>query len=346
MRALVTGGSGFLGSHIVALLLERGHSVRILDLNPPEREESKVEFIQGSITDAPIVSTATRAIDVVFHVAAKAGLWARDDREFYEINDVGARTVLEAAQANGVARIVHTSTESILKCAQKAPDAPTDETVEPQLSDMVGPYCVGKFLAEQRAMEAAKAGAPVVVVNPTVPVGPGDRNLTPPTRMLLGFLNGENGAFLETTLNLTDVRDIAQGHIAAWERGRIGERYILGGENVRLSDLLRRLEEVSGLRMPKRKVPYWVAHGFALLNETWSNTVSGQPPRAPLTGVKLARSPMIFDNRKARVELGLSFRPLERSLKDALVWMGEQGLLKRSPDWERVGAAPRQSAES
>lgn len=187
--------------------------------------------------------------------------------------------------------------------------------------------------------QASSNSWPVVVVNPTVPIGPGDRNLTPPTRMLLGFLNGENGMYLETTLNVTDARDIASGHLAAWERGQVGERYILGGENVRLSELLRRLEAVSGIPMPKREVPYWVAYGFASLNEFWSNHVSHAPPRAPLTGVKLARSPMIFDNRKARLELGLTFRPLEDSLRDALHWMSAAGLLKREPDWERLRAS-------
>ena len=328
--ALITGGSGFIGSHLVDQWIQRGNAARILDLVSPEISRPGVEFVPGSITDFKKVREAMEGVDVVFHVAAKAGLWSRRSEEFLEINDKGAENVFGAARDAKVSKIVHTSTESILKCAKRGDsERETDESVDPKLEDMVGPYCVGKFLAERRALEAAREGAPIVVVNPTIPVGPGDRNQTAPTRMLLGFLNGENGMYLKTTMNYVDVRDVAAGHIAAMERGRSGERYILGGSNVEMGDLLKALEKVSGLSMPSKRVPYWVAYGFATLNEFWSNQVTGKPPRAPLTGVRLARSPMLFNNSRAREELAVSFRSLEESLADAVAWYRERGWLKK-----------------
>lgn len=335
--ALITGGSGFIGSHLVDQWVQKGHTARVLDLVEPEVARPSVEFAEGSITDYPCVREAMEGVDVVFHVAAKAGLWARRSQEFLEINDRGAENVFSAARDANVSKIVHTSTESILKCAKQSGGvAETDESVEPKLEDMVGPYCVGKFLAERRALDAARSGAPIVVVNPTIPVGPGDRNKTPPTRMLLGFLNQENGMFLDTTMNYVDVRDVAAGHIAAMERGRPGERYILGGANFDMAAVLEILGRVSGAPMPSKRAPYWLAYGFAALNEQWSNRVTGRPPRAPLTGVRLARSPMRFSNAKARRELGVAFRNLDESLADAVQWFRERGWFNENSKNQRA----------
>ena len=197
------------------------------------------------------------------------------------------------------------------------------------LTDLPGPYCRSKFLAEQEALKAAARGLPVVIVNPTLPVGPGDRGLTPPTEMLLLFLNGETPAYLDCTLNFVDVRDVAIGHVLAADKGRIGERYILGGENLRISQLLELLHELTGLSMLRVQVPYGLALVFAAFSEFFADHITRRPPRAPLTGVRLVRRPMAFDSSKARTELGLPQTPLHTSLADAIQWFGEQGYLRR-----------------
>ena len=329
---LVTGGLGFIGRHLVEALVGRGMSVRVLDLQAPERPRPGVDYRTGSITDAGTVAAAMDGVGRVFHLAARAGLWAADPAEMLAVNQQGTRNVLEAAERAGVERLVHCSTESILKSRLRDPDSGLiDETVQPPEAEMCGAYCVAKLRAEQEALAAARRGLPVVVVNPSVPVGPGDVNLTPPARMLLGFLNGRFPAYLDSTLNLVDARDVAEGHLRAAERGRVGERYLLGNENIRLADLLGLLEELTGLAMPRRRVPYWLAFTASTVQEWVSDHFTRRPPTAPLTGVRLARTPMRFDNRKAREELGLAFRPLRESLADAVADFAARGLLERTP---------------
>ncbi|MDG1891595.1 MAG: NAD-dependent epimerase/dehydratase family protein [Verrucomicrobiota bacterium] len=325
--SLVTGGLGFIGKHVVDQLVHRGDRVRVLDLRAPEKPLDGIDYRMGSITVREDVRSAMNGVSRVFHLAAKAGLWASNKDAFYEVNQLGARQVFEEAERAGVKRIVHTSTESILKSFRTKPSCKMiDESVDLSLEDMPGHYCRAKFLAEQEALLAAKRGLPVVVVNPTIPIGPGDATLTPPSRMLLGYLNGQYGAYLETRMNMVDVRDIATGHLLAEEKGRVGQRYILGGTNLNLSDLLRELERVSGRQMPKRRVPYWLALAYSYFSEGWAN-LSGRPPAAPITGVRLARSSMVFNNALAVQELGLSFRPLRVSLLDEIRWFHEQGYL-------------------
>ncbi len=330
---LVTGGLGFLGRHLVDQLLSAGESVRVLDTAAPANNAlAEVDYITGSICDRPTVERAMAGVRRVYHTAAKAGLWAADKGELYRVNQIGTRIVLQAAQKAGVERIVHTSTESILKSRTGPPSAKLlDETVQLNETDMCGDYCRAKFLAEQEALDAAARGVPVVVVNPSVPVGPGDFNLTPPSRMLLGFLNGRFPAYMESTLNLVDVRDVANGHIRAADRGRLGQRYLLGNENIRLADLLVIMKELTGLSMPRRRVPYWLAFTASAVQEWRADHLTHRPPTAPLTGVRLARTPLILDNARARTELGLEFRPLRESLADAIRWFQEQGLLLRRP---------------
>jgi dihydroflavonol-4-reductase len=276
-------------------------------------------------------------VDRVFHLAANAGLWSPRKDEFVTINQAGTRNVMEAALTHGVERVVHCSTESILKSVRsssarsskttEADTTPIDESIQLTIDDMAGAYCRGKFVAEQEAFAAAQRGLPVVVVNPTVPIGPGDRRITPPTRMMLGFLNSKYPAYLNSTLNLIDARDVALGHVLAADKGVPGERYILGNANIQLGDLLRLLEEVSGVAMPTRQIPYWLALTVSTIQEFIADTITKKPPQAPLTGVKLARSPMLFDNTKAQTELGLTFRPLRESLVDAIADYQHRGLL-------------------
>lgn len=328
---LVTGGLGFIGQYVVDQLLQQGMTIRVLDLATPEQPVDGVDYIQGSITDRSLVETAMVGVDWVFHLAANAGLWSPRKHEFLSVNQIGTRNVMEAARGAGVQRVVHTSTESILKTDRKQTAGLIDESVRLTFEDMVGAYCQGKFLAEQEAFAAADRGVPVVIVNPTIPIGPGDRRLTPPSRMILGFLNGDYPAFLNSPLNVVDARDVAAGHILAAEKGQIGERYLLGNTNLELQRLLQLLTELTGLSMPQRQVPYWLALAVSTVQEFMADKITHQPPAAPLTGVRLAGSPMHFNSQKARQELGFTGRPVKDSLQDAIHWYGQQGLLQRQP---------------
>lgn len=324
---LVTGGAGFIGRHLVTALLARGEGVRVLDLAPPDGMAPTVDYRRASILDKAALSAALVGCQRLYHLAADPNLWAPDPDHFLQVNFIGTCNVLETARDFPLERIVYTSTESILKSYRRQRPGLIDETAALALRDMPGPYCRSKFLAEQAAFQAAAAGQPVVIVNPTMPVGPGDLKLTPPARMMLDFLNGKTPAYLDTEFNLVDARDAALGHLLAADRGRIGERYILGGENLRLGDLLQRLERLSGRPMPRRKVPYALAWAAALVSEGLAH-LTKRPPMAPLTGVRLARSSMAFDCRKAIAELGFAARPLAQSLTDMLADFAQRGLLR------------------
>ncbi len=328
---LVTGGCGFIGRHLVDQLAARGERVRVLDLRSLDARPAGVEHVVGSITEPATVARAMDGCERVFHLAANPNLWAPDPRSFDAVNHQGTRRMLEAAQKAGVQRFVYTSTESILKSC-RAPKgsarALIDEKVRLTLEDMPGPYCRSKFLAEEAAREAAAGGLPVVIANPTMPIGPGDTLLTPPSKMILGFLNGETPAYLDCEINMVDARDIAAGHILAADKGRVGERYILGNANLRLGELLAKLHRLTGLPMPRTRIPYALALVSAVVSEGISN-MTKKPPIAPLTGVRLTRTSMAFDCSKARGELGWSCRTLEQSLCDAISWMSGCGLLRR-----------------
>ena len=328
--SLVTGGCGFIGNHLVEQLVARGHRVRVLDCAEPPRRLSDVEYYLGSVLDADLVAKAMRGVSHLYHLAANPNLWTRHKEDFMRVNLEGTRVALSQAERQEVERIVYTSTESILKACRRNGSERIDETVMRTLDDMPGPYCRSKFLAEQAALEAAQRGAPVVVVNPTLPVGPGDHRLTPPTRMLLDFLNGGTIAYLECELNFIDVRDVAVGHIHAAERGRVGERYILGNENLWLSELLEMLQELTGLPMPRRRVSYSTALVTAAISEFIADRITRRPPLAPLTGVRLVKYPGSFDSRKAVTELELPQTPVRTSIADAVDWLARQGKLRRT----------------
>ncbi len=330
---LVTGGLGFVGRRLVDVLAERGERVRVLDIaEPPEPLPLGIELVKGSILDRGLVERALDGADRLYHLAAIPDLWTRDKADFHRVNTVGTRTVLEAAAAAGVGRVVHTSTESILRGIGGAGGgAAIDETLRATIDDMPGRYCRSKFLAEREALAAAERGLPVVIVNPTLPVGPGDTRLTPPSRMILGFANGDYPAFLESRLNMIHVADVAVGHILAAERGRIGERYILGNENLALSQVLAIIEELTGLAMPRRRIPYGLALAVAAVGELAADHLTRRPPAAPLAGVRLAARATVFDCSKARRELGLPATPVRTALAEALRWFLERGLLRRRP---------------
>ncbi len=331
MTALVTGGCGFIGRHLVSQLRARGDAVRVLDLGPFEELPDGVETIQGSITDPGAVRRALEGAETVYHLAAYSHLWARSRRLFEDVNVEGTRIVLAAAKAARVLRVVHGSSLTVLMTRRNdGGEVRIDEGRETRLEDMLGPYCRSKFLAERAALAAAAEGLPLVAVLPTLPVGPGDRNLTPPSRMILDFVNGRAPAYLDCRLNLIDVRDLAAGLISAAERGRVGERYILGNENMRLAELLDLLSEVTGLPINQaRRLPYALAQAAAWVDETLADLVTLRPPRAPLTGVRLAGVPALFDSTKAQRDLGLPQSPIRDALKDQLLWMRARGWITR-----------------
>jgi dihydroflavonol-4-reductase len=328
MLNLVTGGAGFIGSHLIAQLLEAGRSVRVLERPGAVVDHlplDRIELVRADIRDVPAVRQATRDCEFVYHLAADPQLWRRDRREFDAINHVGAVNVLRAALENGARKVLHTSTESIL--TSRSFKGGAVENLRFEESDMLGPYCLSKFHAEQAAFRMAEEGAPVVVVSPTLPVGPGDRQQTPPTRMSVDFCRGKLPAYLECQMNLVDARDVAHGMILAMDRGRPGIRYLLGAENSHLSDWLRLLGKEVGRSIPKWKVPYSLALSVGWFSEFWADRVTGRLPMASVTGVRLTRRCMFFDPAATLAELGLKPRPIQESARDAVAWYRQQGWL-------------------
>lgn len=328
MKVLVTGGAGFIGSHLVDRLIARGDEVRVLDLKRPLAARAGVEYRQGCITDDAAVRAACEGVERVFHLAALSGMWTQDKRRFVTVNEHGTRNVMVAARAGGVARVVHTSTESILVSTR----GPTrrqriDESTSRDERDMAGAYCRGKWRAEQVAREAAADGFDVVIVNPTIPIGPGDPWRTPASSMLLGFLTSSFPAYLDSTIDLVDARDVADAHVLAADRGRAGERCLVSGHGLTFGELVAALERVTGLTLVKRRIPYPLAYLVAIVSEAVADHVTRRPPVAPLTGVKIARMPVEFDNRRTRERLGWTPRPLETSLIDAIADFRARGWL-------------------
>jgi dihydroflavonol-4-reductase len=330
MVDLVTGGSGFIGRHLVNLLLSRNRDVRVIDVLPFKNKPPGVEFIQGSVNETAVLRDAMHGVENLYHLAGNPNLWAPDRDEFHKTNYLGTLTVLEVACKCKPRRIIYTSTESILlACRQSRLRGYVDESVQGHPDEMPGTYCRSKFMAEAAALSAANDGLPVIIVNPTLPVGPGDWLLTPPTRMLLNFVNGKYPAYLDCTLNMIDVQDVALGHLLAAESGIPGKRYILGNENLRLATILGMIEKITGAKMPGLRIPYHFALMVSAIDELLSALITRKPPAAPLTGVRLAKYHLQFDNSKTRQELGLETRPVYQALEAAISWMVAEGLVRR-----------------
>ncbi len=330
MVSLVTGGAGFIGWHLAKALSERGEAVRILDVNNPTDLPPTVETICGDATNRDVIRRALSGVRTVFHLAGHTHLWLRDKQGFHRVNVLGTRVLLSECAKAGIERVVYTSSSTTLIGKDyRSSTTKVDERTRLGVDDMLGPYCRSKLIAEQEALSWAKRGLPVVVVIPTIPIGPGDRNLTPPSRMILDFLNGRTPAFLNAMLNMIDVRDIADGHIAACEKGMVGERYILGNHNLWIAQLLDILRELTQLTMPRRRVPRTLAYLVGMLSEGWADAVSGRPPKAPLTGVRLAQFPVAFDSTKAVSELGLPQSSIREALLDQILWLRSRGLVTR-----------------
>lgn len=306
MRALVTGGCGFIGRHVVDALAREGHEVVVLDPAEGTGLPARVTHHRASILDDTALREALAGVDWVFHLAALAQLWIPDKRDYDRVNAEGTRRVLAAARAAGVSRIVHTSSDAVVTRGGL-----------PAVEDQPGAYSRSKCLAELYALEAFSLGAPVVIVAPTMPIGPGDVALTPPTRMLLDFLEGRNPAYVDCELDLVDARDVASAHVRAADRGTLGARYILGGHRIAMAELLARLHELTGLPMPRRRLPYALAWSVAAVAELVADRITHRAPIASWNGVRLLRrasSPA----RDARSELGWSVRPLHETLADAI----------------------------
>ncbi len=325
---LVTGGAGFIGSHLVTALMADGEDVRVLERPGASIDHlplDRIELVSADIRDKAAVAKATHDCRYVYHLAADPNLWRRDLSEFDAINHLGALNVIHAALDNGAERVLHTSTESILSSADFG-GGPV-EHLNLKESDMLGPYCLSKFRADMAVRKLADAGAPMILACPTLPVGPGDRSLTPPTRMVLAFCRGELPAYLNCRLNLVDARDVATGMIAAMKKGRSDRRYLLGGHNYELADWLRILSAEMGRPIPRWTVPYAVAMAVGWCSEQWATHITGEMPIATVTGVRLTRRCMFFDPSASLTELGLVPRPIEESTRDAVRWYRSLGWL-------------------
>ena len=338
MDVLVTGATGFVGANVARLLVADGYRVRVL-ARPSSSLEAlsgcRVEIFRGNILDPETLAPALAGCGLVFHVAADYRLWAKDAGEIYRNNVDGTRTVLEACEQAGVSRVVYTS--SIGTIGLPRDGGPGTETTPVALTDMIGDYKRSKFLAERVAEEFAGRGLPVVIVNPSNPIGPWEVKPTPTGRLVLDYLLGRTFATLDTGLNLIHVADVARGHLLAARLGRVGERYILGAENLSLSEIFRMLERVSGIRAPRLRLPYRLVYLLALANEGLARA-TGHPPRVPLSGVRMARKHMYVSADKAVRELGLFQTPVEQALRDAVDWFVAYGYAPPPPAHARRAA--------
>ncbi len=324
---LVTGGSGFVGNELVRLLRDRGERVRSFDLAPPLTTND----VQGSITDAAAVAAAMEDVDSVFHLAGVAHLWVKDRGVFDEINRRGVEIVVDAAVKAGVRKFVHCSSLTTL-VGEKTPigASTADESVRLTPEEMLGPYPRSKLEAERIVEAAAAKGFDAVIALPTEPLGPGDAALTPPTRMILDFANGATPAYIGCVLNFVPAASIAEGLIAAREHGARGERYLLGGENTPMRDLLAEIEKITGVPAPKTKMPYWVALAAGAVDTKLVSTLTGKPPKAPLTGVRLAGRQACFFSDKAATRLGWKAADWRPALRAAIDWFAAEGLLRKT----------------
>ena len=328
MTTLVTGATGFVGAHVARRVVAEGHSVRVLvrpQSNLPLLEGLPVEHVVGDLRDADSIAAATKGVRYLFHVAADYRLWTRNPSELYETNVHGTRRLFEAAARAGVERIVYTSTVATIAVPSHGSALPNEDT-RATLDQMIGHYKRSKFLAEAEAIKSAAAGVPIVIVNPTAPVGPGDWKPTPTGKIIVDFLNGKMPAYVDTGLNLVPVEDVAEGHLLAAQRGRIGQRYILGGRNMTLKQILEALAALTGRSAPRVRLPHAVALAAGYADE-WFSRLIGREPRIPVEGVKMSRHRMFIESDKAERELGYRPGAVEPALEHAIDWYQQHGYI-------------------
>jgi dihydroflavonol-4-reductase len=326
MRVFVTGATGFLGSHVARVLAEQGADLRLLvrpSSNLRNLEGLKAETAIGDLRDSASLEKAMAGCEVIFHVAADYRLWVRDPNEMYRSNVEGTRAIIEAARKNGARSVVYTS--SVATVGFTGNGHPADEDSPVALADMIGHYKRSKFMAEQVALEAGGGAMRVVTVNPTTPIGEQDVKPTPTGRIVVDFLKRKFPAYVDTGLNLVDVRECARGHVAALEKGKSGERYILGGENLTLKQILDKLGAISGLPSPKVKLPYFVAYLAGAVDETVSGRMLGREPRATIETVRMGKKKMWASSSKAERELGWKTLPADGALRRAVEWFRANG---------------------
>ena len=326
MKVFVTGATGFVGSHVARALAEQGADLRLLvrassDLR--NIESLNAERVVGDLRDPASLEKAISGCEAVFHVAADYRLWVRDPEQMYRANVDGTKAILNVAKKNRVRRVVYTS--SVATMGFTGNGHPADENSPVSLENMIGPYKRSKFMAEQVALEAGRSGMDVVVVNPTTPVGERDIKPTPTGRIVVDFLKKKFPAYVDTGLNLVDVQECARGHVAALEKGRSGERYILGGENLTLKQILDKLAAITGLPSPKVKVPYVMALATGVVDEVVTGRILGREPRATIDAVRMGRKKMFVTSAKAERELGWKPAPVDDALRRSVEWFRSNG---------------------
>ena len=331
MKAFVTGATGFVGSHVARVLSEQGADLRLLvrsGSDPRNIQNLTADRVVGDLRDPLSIEKAMAGCDVVFHVAADYRLWVRDPQQMYLANVDGTRALLEAARKNKVRRVVYTS--SVATMGFTSNGRPVDEDFPVSLDNMIGHYKRSKFMAEEVALQAGRGGVEVVVVNPTTPVGEQDIKPTPTGRIVVDFLRKKFPAYVDTGLNLVDVTECARGHVAALEKGRTGERYILGGQNLTLKQILDKLAAITGLPSPKVKLPYAVALAAGVVDEIVTGRILGREPRATIDAVRMGRKKMFVSCAKAERELGWKTVPVDDALRRAVEWFQTNGYATRS----------------
>jgi dihydroflavonol-4-reductase len=326
MKALVTGATGFVGSHVARVLAEKGAELRVLvrsSSNLKNIEGLNAERVVGDLRDADSLEKAMSGCDAVFHVAADYRLWVDDPEQMYKANVEGTRALLKAAKESGVRRVVYTSSVATMGFISNGHLA--DENSPVSLDNMIGPYKRSKFMAEQLAMEAGRKEMDVVTVNPTTPVGDHDIKPTPTGRIVVDFLKKKFPAYVDTGLNLVDVDECARGHVEAFEKGQSGERYILGGENLTLKQILDKLGAITGLPSPTIKIPYVVALAAGVVDEVFTGRIMGKEPRATIDAVRMGKKKMFVTSAKAERELGWRQVTVDNALQRAVDWFRANG---------------------
>jgi len=326
MICFVTGATGFLGSHVARQLLARGAELRLL-VRPTSRLDNiadlAAERVTGDLRDVDSLRNGMSGCEFVFHVAADYRLWARDRNELYQSNVEGTRNILHAARDSGVRRVVYTSSVATMGFGNDG--RLTDENSPVALADMIGDYKRSKFLAEQLVIEAGRSGQNVVMVNPTTPVGERDIKPTPSGQIIVDFLRGKFPAYVDTGLNLVDVVDCAEGHLLAMEKAQPGERYILGGENLTLKQILDKLGAITGMPSPNIKLPYAVALATGVVDTIFTGKILRREPRVTIDAVRMGRKKMFVTSAKAERALGWQSRPVDNALRRAVEWFGANG---------------------
>ena len=327
-KILVTGAAGFLGSHVTRQLVARGADVRVL-LRPSSNNRAiadlALEYVTGDLRDPASLERALAGVQRVFHVAADYRLWSKRSQDIYDSNVAGTKNLLEAAKRAGVEQFIYTSTVATI--AVDRPEPPNEST-DAKLDEMVGHYKRSKWLAEKEVLDAARNGFPAIVAMPTTPVGPWDWKPTPTGKIILDFLNGKMPGYVETGLNFVGVEECAAGHLLVAAKGKVGERYLLGGENLTLKALLDTLSRITGLSAPKLKIPHGLALGVAYANTLFSRLV-GREPSIPVEGVKIARHMMFVDCSRSQRELGFKAGPVSAALERAVRWYEVNGYIDK-----------------